>query len=143
MAVSAIVLGALALGSTFEFVHRLLGIAPVVVSHIAPVTNPGSLNVASYPGYGPPGTWLVRAWYTGPHGLILTSNAAVSLEAPMNYSKYGKPDPEKWLSLHHYFYSLAFQPVSRFWMFQGVEVVVLLGLAAVCVVATIWRVRRG
>jgi hypothetical protein len=61
----------------------------------------------------------------------------------MNYTKYGKPDPEKWLSLHHYFYSLAYQPVSRFWVFQGAEVVVLLGLAAVCVVATILRVRRG
>jgi hypothetical protein len=143
MAVSGVVLGALALGSTFEFVHRLLDIAPVVSSHVAPLTNPGSLNVASYPGYGPPGTWLVRAWYTGPHGLTLTSNAAVSLEAPMNYTKYGKPDPEKWLSLHHYFYSLAYQPVSRFWVFQGAEVVVLLGLAAVCVVATILRVRRG
>jgi hypothetical protein len=142
MAATAITLGALAIGTTFEFVQRLLSIAPAVVSHIAPTTNFGMLNQASYPGYGLPGTWLVRAWVTGPHGVLLTHSALLSLERPMYYPKDGKPDPAKWLSEHHYVYSLAYQPASRFWIFQGVETAILFGLATVLVAGTLWRVRR-
>jgi hypothetical protein len=142
MAASAITLGALVVGTTFEGVQRLLSIAPAVVSHIAPSTNFGSLHVASYRGYGIPGTWLVRAWVTGPHGFLLTNNADISLENSAYYPKGGKPDPAKWLSVHHYVYSLAYQPAGRFWIFQGVEIAILFALAGALIAGTIWRVRR-
>jgi ABC-type transport system involved in multi-copper enzyme maturation permease subunit len=143
MAAAAVVAGGLTLGSTFVFVHRLLSIAPVVASPTVPVTNPGLLNYPSFPGNGLPGSWLVRAWYTGPHGTVLTNDAAVKLQGAMFKTARGKPDPGKWLSLHHDFYSLAYQPASRFGIFQGVEVIGLFGLAGVLLVAAAWRVRRG
>lgn len=147
MAASATVLGAAAVFS-YQLVHWLLSFAPTVISHGAPTSNVGVLNSPPLPGFGRSNTWLVRAWLTGPRGAELTEQQSLDLMnrtttagAFPSGTSAGR-GPEKWLSAHHYVFSLAYQPAGHYWIFQGVELVALLVLAATFTVATTWIVNR-
>jgi hypothetical protein len=54
----------------------------------------------------------------------------------------GVTDPTRWLSLHHEAFWVSYQPASRFWIFQGAEGGVLIVLAALLGLATVWCVCR-
>jgi hypothetical protein len=54
---------------------------------------------------------------------------------------HGLTDPTRWLSLHHDAFWMSYQPASRFWIFQGVEAVVLIGLAVLFSFATVRCIR--
>lgn len=147
MAASAVVLGGLAVGATVDFVPRLLSISPTMRSGVAPITNTGALNQASWQGNGPPDSWLVRAWVTGPRGSVLNNTQVMQLTARMYkagvYKGYvTRKSPATWLSTHHYTYFLAYQPADRFWIFQLGAVVVLLAVAALAAVLAVRVVHR-
>jgi hypothetical protein len=131
MAAAAAMIGGLAIGATVLFVHWLLAIGAVVKSGISPITNPGMVNQASLQGQPLSGSWFVRAWYSGAHGIVLSGAQVLQLEKQV----YNVPGSDgkvslSWLSMHHYTYSLAYQPQDRFWLFQLVSVALLLMIAA-------------
>lgn len=143
MAAAVAVLGGLAIGATVVFVHWLLAVGPRLTTHLTPITNPGMLNQPSLQGQPFPGAWFVRAWYTGPHGSVLTNDQVMHVEAQM-YDAPGSGGKASlgWLSAHHIVYSLTYQPQSRFWIFQVVAIAILLVISSAFVVATLRTVDR-
>jgi ABC-type transport system involved in multi-copper enzyme maturation permease subunit len=143
MAAATAVLGACAVFS-YQLVTWLLSLAPIVRSGGVPLTNVGTLNTGSWTGFGPPQTWLVRAWFTGPHGAVLSEGQAINLTNRMYSSGvYGSGvspagNPARWLAVHHYVFFLAYQPASHYWIFQSIEVAILLALGCACAAAVIW-----
>jgi ABC-type transport system involved in multi-copper enzyme maturation permease subunit len=144
IAAAAAVLGGLAIGATVLFVHWLLAIGAVVTSGILPITNSGMVNQASLQGQPFPGSWFVRAWYTGPQGNVLSDNQVMRVEAQMYNVKAGDiaKHAKTWLSVHHYSYHLVYQPQDRFWLFQLAAIALLLVVSAVLVATTTWVVDR-
>jgi hypothetical protein len=51
-------------------------------------------------------------------------------------------DPTTYLHDHGYHHWITYQPAGRFWTFQLIEAGVFVGLAAVLLALTVWRVRR-
>jgi len=106
----------------------------------------GSLNTNSGPGFGPAGSWLVRGWITGPGGRELSAAMAGTVQnrmyAAMTRAGKKAADPAAWLSAHHYGYWLSYQPAGRFWYFQAVAAAVLVALAIVFALTTVWLIRR-
>ncbi len=97
----------------------------------------GTINAPSQqPGwYVPPGSWLLRSWMTGPGGRILDLSA--SRYARNVLSTRPASAGVRWMALHHVAFWVSYQPPGHFWMLQGIEGVVVLAVAAVCVLATV------
>jgi hypothetical protein len=53
-----------------------------------------------------------------------------------------KQQTERCLSAHHIFNIAVYQPATRFWLFQGIESTIYVGLAAALLVAAIWWLRH-
>jgi hypothetical protein len=53
-----------------------------------------------------------------------------------------KADPVAWLSAHHYAQWLSYQPAGRFWFFQAISAAILVALAIVFALSTVWLIRR-
>jgi hypothetical protein len=53
-----------------------------------------------------------------------------------------KQRTERCLSTHHIFNVAVYQPASRFWLFQGIETAVYVGLAGALLLAAIWWLRH-
>ena len=103
----------------------------------------GTLNLTSYAGGGLSGSWLVRGWVTGTGGRELNGLAASNvMDHVQSAVARGVTDPTRWLSLHHEAFWVSYQPASRFWIFQGAEGGVLIVLAALLGLATVWCVCR-
>jgi hypothetical protein len=148
MAVTAIIVAAslLAIG---QLLPRILAVGAVASSRVLLNGFPiGTLNIAAPRGFGPPGSWLVRGWFTGPSGHVLGARAAdrVSNHAASLYlTKYGTNDPHaatRWLALHHYAYWISYQPAGHFWIIQATLGLVILALTALCGLGSI-RVIKG
>ena len=137
------VLGALMIGATIALVHWLLAIGPLVRSHLVPITNAGTLNEPSPRGQLFPGAWFVRAWYVGPHGHVLTSNEVLTLEEHMFSKGTSQRETLRYLAAHHITYFLAYQPQSRFWLFQLASIAILLVASAALAWGILWLVRRS
>jgi hypothetical protein len=58
------------------------------------------------------------------------------------YSANLSKSPAVWLAQHHDAYWVSYQPANRFWMFQSVEAVILVGLALVLAWGTASLIRR-
>jgi hypothetical protein len=145
MATTLIVVGGLTALNAWRLHDWILMIAPRVI-HGAVVGVPqGPLNVFATQGdeQNVNGSWLVGGYYTGPGGKRLTDATAGRLAntVGLNVSGKGTGSP-RWISQHHYSYLLSYQPAGRFWIFQGAEAVVMLGLATVVVAGTVWLVAR-
>jgi hypothetical protein len=76
----------------------------------------------------------VRSWLTGP--------GANNVLSQIEKAKDGQIDATRLLALHHDAFWVSYQPASRFWIFQGVEGAILIVLAALLVLGTLWVVRR-
>jgi hypothetical protein len=74
----------------------------------------------------PPGSWPLRAWFTGPHG---RTAAFPSLQ-------------QRYLAAHHLTLWIAYEPAGRFWLLQCAEGAGCLLLALLLGAATVWLVRR-
>lgn len=147
MAATTAGVGGLILASFVVVVRHLLAIAPLTTTKNSPVgVGLGALNQPAFPGNGDesPGSWLVRSWFTGPNGNSLGTVAANKVRDSLYAGGDGikSVDPASWLSRHHDTFWVSYQPESRFWIFQGLEGVILIGLAALLTVVTVRFVRR-
>jgi ABC-type transport system involved in multi-copper enzyme maturation permease subunit len=144
MAATAAFVGGLIVLDFMRLHDWFLGIAPDVTRGSPSGTGLGALNTFAVPGGipGPRGSWLVNGWYTGPDGQRLSSAAVNSLVNKLDASRWALTNPAGWLGRHHDAYWLSYQPVSRFWGFQGAEVGILLAITMMLVAATIGLVNR-
>jgi hypothetical protein len=93
------------------------------------------------PAEGP--TDLDRAWQivTGPsdaHGHPLAGAERI-IAACISRPKL---DAGRCLSAHHVYNVAVYQPASRFWLFQGIEAAIFVGLAAALLGAALWWLRH-
>jgi ABC-type transport system involved in multi-copper enzyme maturation permease subunit len=146
MAATTAVVGGLLIVSFLNLVHDLLGVGAIATSKITPNGfGIGALNDRNYVSGPPPGSWLVHGWITGPNGHVLITTAANNVlgraydATAKNFANNAVP---RWLSIHHFTYWVSYQPASRFWVFQCVAGVILIGLAALLVSATIRALAR-
>jgi hypothetical protein len=111
--------------------------------------NAGPLNQIAAFGQGPTGSWLVRAWYTGPGGHVLGVKAANRVSVRVNSlleSANGTNNPDaakQWMTLHHYTYWVSYQPANHFWILQVVVGLIVLAVTALCVLGTVRSIRHG
>jgi len=122
------------------YLPRVFGIGAVASSRI--LLNgmwSGPINLSASHGQGPAGSWLVRAWYTGPGGHVLGIKAAKRVSIHVNSLfeslKGGTGAALRWLAFHHYKYWVSYQPAGHFWILQAVVGLVVLALTLLCVVA--------
>jgi hypothetical protein len=89
------------------------------------------------------GTYTVTTYFTGPNGHIL-SNAALNQLVARIPAKVAAANTElTWYAARHVYFWLAFQPASRYWLFQFAELGVLLVVSALLVVLTLRIARRA
>lgn len=144
MAAAAAFAGGLVVLDFMRLHAWFLGIAPAVTRASPSGIGLGALNTFATPGGipGPPGSWLVDGWYTGPDGQRLDSAAVTSLVNKLDASNPG--NTAQWLGQHHDAYWISYQAASRFWGFQAAEAGILLAITVMLVVGTIRLVgRRG
>ncbi len=144
MAVTAATVGGLLVVSFVWLVHQLEAFGALATTRIMPMgLNIGQLNQPGSLFNGPVGSWLVRAWFTGPDGKRLSVAAAYNVIGRMyGGPATGKVGPSRWLSVHHYIYWVSYQPASRFWIFQTFAAAILIGIAVLLAFATVRLVRR-
>jgi hypothetical protein len=132
MAATAAVAGGFLVVAFWTLDRRLLSVGPLTAH-------------ATSAAWGPAGSWFVRDWITGPGGHELSATAVYNLESRMNaaMAKSGKKaGGTAWLSAHHYVQWLSYQPAGRFWYFQVIAAAVLVALAIVSALTTVWLIRR-
>jgi hypothetical protein len=127
----------------------LLSIDPVAVR-----TTPGVLSVCGTTctqSVPPPGTtvgiWVhagytVGGWFTRPGGHLVSAAQANSIVAHMPQKIATSDRVAGWLAAHHLVYWLAYQPGSRYWVFQFAEFGALLAAAGLLAGLTVTMVRR-
>jgi hypothetical protein len=144
MAATAAFVGGLIVLDFMRLHDWFLGIAPDVTQGSPSGTGLGALNTFVVPGGipGPPGSWLVNGWYTGPDGQRLSSTAVTSLVNKLYASKSALNNPAQWLASRHDAYWISYQPAGRFWDFQGAEAGILLAITVIFVIGTIRLVNR-
>ena len=145
MAVTAAIVGGLLVASFVWLVHQLEAFGALATTRRMPMgLGVGQLNLPGSQFNGPVGSWLVRAWFTGPGGKRLSSAAANNVIGRMYDAVKGKVivDPSRWLSVHHYIYWVGYQPASHFWIFQVIAAAILILLAALLALATVRLVRH-
>jgi len=144
MAVTAAIVGGLLVASFVWLVHQLEAFGALTSTRLVPMgLGVGQLNLVGSENNGPVGSWLVRAWFTGPDGKRLSTAAAYNVIGRMfDEANKGKVDPSRWLSVHHYIYWVGYQPASRFWIFQVIAAAILTLLAALLALATVRLVRH-
>lgn len=143
IAATVIVVGAV-LVAVGQFLPRILDIGAVASSRLMLSYFPiGTINTVATGGVGPSGSLLVHGWFVGPRGRVLESHAANRVREHvigLYQSKSGANDPsaaKSWLTLHHYAYWFTYQPAGHFWILQAVVGLVLLAVAALCVLGTV------
>jgi hypothetical protein len=143
MAATVVVVGGLLVAASL-LLPRMLAIGARASSRFSIAgLNIGTFNTQAQPGNGPMGSWLVRGWFTGPGGRVLGSEEANKvLDRVLAALGNDKSRAEMhWLSFHHFTYWVSYQPASRFWVFQGIEGMVVFVLAVLCGLATVGCIR--
>jgi hypothetical protein len=147
IATTAVVIGGVLLAVGL-YLNRIFDIGAVASSRLMLSYFPtGTINTVAFGGVGPSGSLLVRGWFAGPGGRVLGSHAAKRVRdhlIGLYQSKSGANDPnaaKRWLSLHHYTYWFTYQPANHFWILQAVVGLVVLAVAALCVLGTVRSVR--
>ena len=146
IAVTVVIIGGL-LVAAGQYIQRIFDIGAVATSRILiNGMNSGPINLSASQGQGPAGSWLVRAWYTGPGGHVLRIKAANKVSVHVNSlfeSKGGASTASRWLALHHYTYWVSYQPANHFWILQAVVGLVILAVAALCVLGAVGSIRHS
>jgi hypothetical protein len=143
IATTAVVIGGV-LVAIGQFIQRIFDVGVVASSRILiSGLHAGPIDLSASPGQGPAGSWLVRAWFTGPGGRVLGIKAAKRVSIHLNSfdSKAGTSAAPRWLALHHYTYWVAYQPANHFWILQAIVGLVVLVLTALCGVAAVRCIR--
>jgi hypothetical protein len=144
IAVTVVIVGGV-LVAAGQYIQRIYEIGTVASSRILiNGLHSGPIDASASQGQGPAGSWLVRGWFTGPGGHVLALKAAnrVSLHVNSFDSKAGASAAPRWLALHHYRYWISYQPADHFWILQAVVGLVVLAVAALCVLGTVRRIRH-
>lgn len=141
----------LAVGVTFGMLLRrtvramaasgaLLAVLTVLaILHLRPLLL--SINPLRVRNSSPLGTYTVTTYFTGPNGHVL-SNAALNQWVARIPAKVAAANGElTWYAARHVYFWLAYQPASRYWLFQFAELGVLLVVSALLVVLTV-RIAR-
>ena len=143
IATTMVVVGGVLLAVSL-YLTRIFNIGAVASSRIfLNGMNSGPLGVVASHGQGPAGSWLSRAWYTGPGGHVLGIKAAKRVGLHVNSlleSRGGSIDlnaAKRWMALHHYKYWVSYQPADHFWILQAIVGLVLLAVASICVLGTV------
>ena len=145
IAATAVIVGGV-LFAAAQQIPRVFGVGAVASSRLfINGMHSGPINLSASRGQGPAGSWLVRGWYTGPGGRVLSLKAANRVSVRVNSfdSKAGSTAAPKWLSLHHITYWVSYQPADHYWILQGVVGLVILALAFLCVFASARCIRGG
>jgi ABC-type transport system involved in multi-copper enzyme maturation permease subunit len=151
MAITGAVIGGCVVAVFWKLDYLLLSLGTRVTTISPEGLSYGALNMSAQTygtGYGryganistqPVGSWLVSGWYTAPNGSRLSSHA-------MHQLIITAVDNSKrqivWLAQHHYAYWVSYQPANRYWMFQSIEAVALIGLSLVLAWGTSILIRR-
>jgi hypothetical protein len=143
MATAAVVIGGMLVGWSLGGLQFVLGLGLKTTSHLSPEgIGLGQLNIGAG-GSTLPGSWLVRAWYTGPDGRQLTNYQAGKLLSSMDSSSAGfVANPSQWLMSRHEAFWVSYQPASRYGLVQGLEGAVLIAVAIILVTVTVRTIRR-
>jgi hypothetical protein len=127
-----------------KFTGLLASVAPLaarsslVSETLAASASPGAILVGGTQAAMPPGGWVLSAWFTGPHGRVI-SPFSNSLNAVWNLNPAAQA---AWLARHHLALWVSYQSAARFWIFQAVEGGAAVAIAAILAAAAIWLVRR-
>jgi hypothetical protein len=145
IAATAVIVGGILL-AVGMYLPRIYDIGAVASSRmLLNGMNSGPLNAIATKGQGPAGSWLVRAWYTGPGGRVLGLKAAnrVSVQVDSVYEslKGGASAARRWLTLHHYTYWVSYQPANHFWILQAVVGLAILAITVLCALAAVRCIR--
>lgn len=142
MAVAFAAAGAVIIAAYWKLDFQLLALGAKVMKTVPSGSGYGPLNQFAQPGISkaPLGSCLVKGWYTNSKGQVLSTHAEKLLTRTQSFED-GKTQGA-WLTQHHYSYWVSYQPGNRFWMFEGVESVILLALALVLVWGTSLLIRR-
>jgi hypothetical protein len=82
--------------------------------------------------------YQVDNWFTGPDGHRV---AIGSVLHRIPWDRLGG-SADQWLARHHYTYWISYQPAGRIWAFQLARAAILLTIAAACVLAAVWLLRK-
>jgi hypothetical protein len=82
---------------------------------------------------------IIDQGVSGPTGHHLSDLAVSMVE---HQARDAGIDPTTYLHDHGYQRWVTYQPAGRFWTFQLIEAAIFVGLAAVLLAATVWRVKR-
>jgi len=147
IAATALIVGGVLVAMS-QFLTRILDIGATASSRLMLSYFPiGTINTVATRGVGPSGSLLVRGWFVGPEGQVLGNRAANRVRdhvTGLYITKSGTNDPnaaKRWLALHHYTYWLTYQPANHFWILQAVVGLVVLAVAALCVLGTVRCIR--
>jgi hypothetical protein len=105
--------------------------------HTTSLTVPGSAWIQSQ-WWARGGTFAFHSWRDAPHTLI--QSCTPSAQGP--FGKGSLISLGQCFAQHGYTQLTSYQPVSRFWAFQGIEGGWLLALSAVLIAAAVWLVHR-
>jgi ABC-type transport system involved in multi-copper enzyme maturation permease subunit len=144
MAATAIVVGGFFIASFMYVVKWMLSIGSLTTSRLSPIgLGVGTLGLPARLAPGAPsGSWLIRSWFAGSRGQLLTAKAANRVyERIFEASNAKSFNLTHWLSLHHVVFNVSYQPASRFMIFQLGAAVILVGLACVFAILTLRRIR--
>jgi ABC-type transport system involved in multi-copper enzyme maturation permease subunit len=143
MAATASVVGGFLVASFMYFVKWIISVGSLTTSRLSPIgLGIGKLGLpASFAPGAPKGSWLIRAWFAGSHGQLLSAPASLKIEEQLNSVTPKSPNSSHWLSLHHVVYDVSYQPASRFLICQLGAAAVLVGLALVFAYLTLRRIR--
>jgi hypothetical protein len=102
-----------------------------------------SINPLRVRNSSPLGTYTVTTYFTGPNGHVL-SNAALNQLVAHIPPKVAAANTElSWYAARHVYFWLAYQPVTRYWLFQFAELGVLLVVSALLVALTLRIAHRA
>ena len=92
---------------------------------------------------GPSHVWRwndyqVDNWFTGPDGHRVAFDSVLRR---IPWDRLGG-SADQWLARHHYTYWISYQPAGRIWVFQLAWAAILLTIAAACVLAAVWLLRK-
>jgi hypothetical protein len=109
--------------------------APIHV--ITSIVVPGPTGKIALPGV-PPHAWLLNGGIVGPNGQL---DPPIPDACRLPLGK-GFGVPGQCLAAHGLRQESIYQPISRFWPFQGYETAIFLALAVLAIGLTYWRVLR-
>jgi hypothetical protein len=94
------------------------------------------------------GGWLVNIWYERSNGVHLSVKEGLQVMNRLFSSNPKTTQVESpqyvltWLANHHYSFWISYQPANRFWIAQGVEAAIVLGVGFILLRVAMKAIRR-